>query len=388
MDFWYVLTITDWLLFAIVAFTVLYMTVFAFASLFNKHSKVPTAQRRNRMIVLIPAYKCDKTILATVKSVLGQTYPQRMFDVVVISDHQSEITNFHLAQQPITLLTPNFKTSTKARSLQYAMNNIPQFKIYNIVVVLDGDNIVLPEFLEDINNAYEAAGTKAIQAHRLSKNRDTSAAILDATFEEINNSIFRRGHITLGLSAALCGSGMAYDFEWFRTNIFQCKTPWEDKELESLLMRQHIYVDYFDDIWVFDEKTRNTEAFRHQRTRWASTQFYSVLSNLRYLPNAILNRHHDLIDKILQWIIIPRTILMGLILVMCCVMPFIYMTMAIKWWFIAAFILFIFAVCTPNYLVDDKWSRAFIKAPAIMLSSLLHIPTLPLGMFRYKNKNR
>ena len=94
-----------------------------------------------------------------------------MFDVVVISDHQSEITNFHLAQQPITLLTPNFKTSTKARSLQYAMNNIPQFKIYNIVVVLDGDNIVLPEFLEDINNAYEAAGTKAIQAHRLSKNR-------------------------------------------------------------------------------------------------------------------------------------------------------------------------------------------------------------------------
>lgn len=387
MDFWYILTLADWMLFFIVAITVLYMTVFAFASLFNKHGKIPTTERRNRIIVLIPAYKCDATIIHTVKAILGQTYPQRLFDVVVISDHQDEMTNFQLAQQPITLLTPNFKVSTKARSLQYAMNNIPQFKIYNIVVVLDGDNIVLPEFLEELNNAYEAAGSKVIQAHRLSKNRDTAAAILDATFEEINNSIFRRGHITMGLSAAICGSGIAYDFEWFKENIKLCDTAWEDKELESMLMRQHIYVDYFDDIWVFDEKTRDTDAFRKQRNRWASTQFYTILANIRYLPGALVSRHYDFIDKIMQWLLIPRTILMGILLIMSCVMPFIYMSMAIKWWITTAFILFIFAVCTPDYLVDRQWSRAFIKAPIIMLMSVLHIPSLPLGRFRYKNKN-
>lgn len=386
MDSWYIITITDWLLFALVAFTVLYITIFTAASLFNKHSTVPKTERRNRMIVLIPAYKCDNTILATVKSILGQTYPQRLFDVVVISDHQSEMTNFMLAQQPVTLLTPNFKRSTKARSLQFAMNNIPQFKVYDMVVVLDGDNIVLPEFLEDLNNAYESAGTKAVQTHRLSKNRDTAAAILDATFEEINNSIFRRGHIALGLSSAVCGSGIAYDFNWFKNNIKNCRTAWEDKELESMLMRQHIYIDYFDNIWVFDEKTRDTAAFRSQRTRWASTQLYTIFSNIRFLPRAIFNRHYDLIDKILQWIIIPRTILMGIIVAMCCIMPFIYMTLAIKWWFTAAFILFIFAVCTPDYLVDKNWSKAFIKAPFIMLMSLLHLPCLPLGRFGYNKR--
>lgn len=387
MDLWYIITIIDWLLFAFVAITVLYMTIFAVASLFNKHSNIPNTEHRNRMIVLIPAYKCDNTILDTVKSILGQTYPQRMFDVVVISDHQSEITNFMLAQQPVTLLTPNFKNSTKARSLQYAVNNIPQFKIYDMVVVLDGDNIVLPEFLEELNNAYEAAGTKAIQVHRMSKNRDTAAAILDATFEEINNSIFRRGHITLGLSSAICGSGIAYEFEWFKNNIVNCHTAWEDKELESMLLRQHIFIDYFDNIWVFDEKTRNTDAFQHQRTRWASTQFNTILSNIGYLPGAIFNRHYDLIDKILQWMLIPRTILMGIIVIMCCILPFIYMTLAIKWWITAAFILLIFAVCTPDYLVDKSWSKAFVKAPFIMLMSLLHIPALPMGRFRYINKN-
>ena len=45
-----------------------------------------------------------------------------MFDVVVVSDHQSEITNMRLAQYPITLLTPDFAESTKAKSLQYVQD--------------------------------------------------------------------------------------------------------------------------------------------------------------------------------------------------------------------------------------------------------------------------
>lgn len=388
MDFWTIITIIDLILFAIVALTVLYMAVFAIASLFNKHSNVPKSERRNRMIVLIPAYKNDDTILATVKSILGQTYPQRLFDVVVISDHQSEITNFMLAQQPITLLKPDFHNSAKARSLQYAMNNIPQFKLYDIVVVLDAGNIVLPEFLENLNNAYEVAGTKAIQTHRLSKNRDTASAIMDATFEEINNSIFRRGHVNLGLSSAIRGTGIAFDFNWFKENIVNCTTTWEDKELEAMLMRQHIFVDYFDNIWVFDEKTRRTADFHEQRTRWASTQFYAILSNIRYLPGAILNRHYDLIDKILQWIIIPRTILMGIILIMSCILPFVYLTLAIKWWITAAFILLIFAVCTPDYLIDKNWSHAFLKAPFLMLGSVLRMPLLPFVRFMSRNKDK
>src|SRR5574344_2305194 len=248
MDFWWILYIVDGLLFVTVTATVAYFTVFVIASQIKRGTKVVKSKRQNRIIVLIPAYKCDKVIERTVNSVLGQTYPQRLFDVVVISDHQSEITNFKLAQYPITLLTPNFKKSTKGKALQYAINNLPQFKIYDIVVVLDADNIVLPEFLEELNAAYEYAGTKAIQVHRLSKNRDTSSAILDATFEEINNSIFRLGHVAVGLPAAISGSGMAFDFNWFKDNIVKTNAAWEDKELEALLIRQHIYVDYFDHI--------------------------------------------------------------------------------------------------------------------------------------------
>lgn len=388
MDFWIILYAIDSFLFVICGLTVLYMTIFTITSLFAKDVRMIPAKKSNRFVVLIPAYKCDDVIEDTVKAILGQTYPQRLFDVTVISDYQDEMTNFKLAQYPITLLTPNFQMSSKAKSLQMAINNLPEFKIYDLVVILDADNIVLPEFLQEMNDAYELAGTKAIQAHRVSKNRDTPSAILDSTFEEINNTIFRRGHIRAGLSAAILGSGIAFDFRWFKENIMKVKTAWEDKELEARLARQNIFVDYFDNILVFDEKTRKTKAFNKQRSRWATTQFHSILSNIRFMPLAILNRQYDLIDKILQWMLLPRTTMMGIILFMCILLPLIYFSLAVKWWILIAWTLFIFAIATPDYLVDKNWTKAFFKAPTIMLVSVLNISKIVRGKKRFFHKNK
>ena len=385
MIFWKVLFIVDGVLFALMAFTSLYLAVYAIASLFARRPDIPKTKRLNRFI---PAYKSDAVVERTVRSILGQTYPQRLFDVVVISDHQSEMTNFRLAQHPITLLTPNFKNSSKSKSLQFAINNLPQFKIYDIVVVLDADNIVLPEFLEELNAAYEYAGTKAIQVHRLSKNRDTSSAILDATFEEINNSIFRLGHVAIGMPSAIAGSGMAFDFNWFKDNITKTSEALDDKELEALLLRQRIYIDYFDHILVFDEKTRSSSDFNRQRNRWVFTQFHSVIRNIRHLPHAIVNKQYDLIDKILQWLLVPRTIMMSVIILMSIVLSPIYLTLAIKWWVLAAFILFIFAVATPDYLVDNRWGRSFFIAPIIMFMSIIQLFSIIRGKKRLINRNK
>ena len=387
MTYWTILFVVDAFLFVLVALTVAYMTFYSIASQFARNPEIPKTKRLNRFIVIIPSYMGDAVIERTVKSVLSQSYPQRLFDVVVVSDHQDEMTNFRLAQYPITLLTPNFKYSTKAKSLQYAINNLPQFKIYDIVVVLDADNIVLPEFLDDLNSAYEYAGTKAIQTHRLSKNRDTSSAMLDATFEEINNSIFRLGHVAIGMPSAIAGSGMAFDYNWFKDNIVKTKAAWEDKELEALLIRQHIFVDYFDHILVFDEKTRRSTDFNRQRGRWAATQFYTILKNIRFLPAAVINKQYDLIDKIFQWMLLPRTIMMAIIGIMGITLPFVYFTLAVKWWFTAAIILFVFALATPDYLVDKRWEKAFFMTPFIMFKSLLNVLSLTKSKKSFIHRN-
>ena len=376
MDFWVILYIIDWFLFIIVAGTVLYLGVFAVAALFSRKSAPIKSKNQSRIVILIPAHRQDDVVEQAVVSILGQAYPQRMFDVVVISDHQSEITNMRLAQYPITLLTPDFAESSKAKSLQYAILNLPEFKIYDIVLVLDADNIVEQDFLAKVNDAFETAATKAIQVHRISRNRDTAAARMGAVFEEINNEIFRRGHISLGLSAALAGSGTAFDFNWYKTNIMKAKTAGEDKELEALLLRQGYFIDYFDNIYVYGEKKRTTIKMNEQRGRWASQQLQNFARNIKFLPGAIFRKQYDLADKIIQWMLVPRTKMVGVIILMSVVLPFIYMTIALKWWLLGAIVLFFFALATPDYLVDEMWDKTFLRSPLVSLWSLFSVKVL------------
>ena len=346
MDFWTILYIFDWALFIPIAGTILYLGFFAIAALFNRQHNIPRSKQQNRFVIIIPAYQQDDVIEQTVISVLGQAYPQRMFDVTVISDHQKEMTNMRLAQYPITLLTPDFEESSKAKSLQYAVLNLPEFKIYDIVVILDADNIVEQDFLQKVNDAFEVAATRAIQTHRISRNRDTAAARMDAIFEEINNAIFRRGHISVGLSAALAGSGTAYDFNWFKTNIMKAKTAGEDKEMEALLLRQEIYIDYFDNIYVYAEKKRSTRKLNEQRGSWATQQLQNFIRNIKFLPGAIFRKQYDLADKIIQWMLVPRTKMVGIIMLMSVILP---------------------------YLVDEMWDKTFLRSPFVSLWSLIHV---------------
>jgi len=371
MTLWSLYIYFDWIVYIWCAITVLYLGVFAFTSLFARHSETPKAKRQNRFIILIPSHKSGKSVEMTINSILGQTYPQRMFDVTVIADHEDEITMFHLAQQPVTLLTPNYLKSSRTKSLQLAVNNLPQFKIYDVAIILDAGDVVEPEFLEQINDAYESAGTRAIQVHKLSFNRDTVSARLSAIFEEINNSIFRRGHISIGLPCAMQSSGNAFDFDWLKSYLQSAKSDWSDKEMEAALTRQHIYIDFFDKIFVYGEKVRKAEDFNKQHRSWILTQYKTFIRNVRYLPAAIVNRHYDLLDKLVQWMLLPRIVMMAIIIFMCVITPFIFFTIAVKWWALFAIVLFVFAMATPNYLVDDKWDVTFFKIPVVFMSSIL-----------------
>ena len=371
MTIWNIFIYIELVLFVWVFVTVIYLTVFAITSLFARHSQTPKAKSENRFIIIIPTTKNGSSVEATVRSILGQTYSQRLFDVTVVANNEDEMTLFHLAQQPITLLTPNFSDNIWTKSLQIAINNLPQFKIYDSAIILDAGDIVEPEFLQQMNDAYESAGTKVIQAHKLALNRDTTSARLEAIFEEINNSIFRRGHISIGLSASMASSGMVFNFDWFKNHILAAKTSWVDKDLEATIMREYIYVDYFDHIFVYSEKARQAEDFNSKRLSWFFSQWKVFFHNIHYLPTALFNRHYDMIDKLLQWMLIPRIIMVAIIVMMSIITPLIYMTIALKWWGIFTLVLFTFAIATPNYLVDEKWNSTFFKVPAVLFNSVL-----------------
>lgn len=320
----------EYVLYIYLSVSVGYIVIFSVASHFFKSEEYPETTTQQRFIILIPAYKEDRVIHSCITSIACQTYPAEFYDVAVISDHMHPETNALLRRERITLIELKEEESSKAKALRIATYAITD-KNYDYVIILDADNLIPPHYLQELNKV-ASQGIKAIQTHRKAKNMNTDTAILDAAIEEMNNSIFRKGHVQLGFSSALIGSGMAFDYQWFIQNITHIHSSGEDKELEELLLRQGIHIEYLDTLETLDEKVQQPVAMRNQRRRWIATQLFLASRMGRNLPSALFNRNGDYLLKTLQSFIPPRSILLGIIgffsLVLCIFSPF----SSIKWW--------------------------------------------------------
>ena len=330
--FWSYIHILDLLLWAFMTISVAYITFYALVSLFS-HKGIKTVDvpesPESTFLVLFPAYSEDRVIVGSVKKFLFQNYPQDKYHVAVISDHQQESTERLLSDLPVTVLRPVFDKSSKAKALQYAISEVSGQ--YDYVVVLDADNIVETDFLHRLNILLKE-GYKAVQCHRCAKNSDSSVSVLDGVSEEINNTLFRKAHNLIGLSSALIGSGMCFDYSWFSSHVTKLTTAGEDRELEVFLLREGIYIKYADDILVFDEKVSSADNFQRQRQRWMSAQVNCFLSMLRHLPEAFVRLNVNYVDKTVQQMLVPRSMLLLFLLFMSLVMSAAAPWWSIKWW--------------------------------------------------------
>lgn len=373
--------IIDWILFTLLALCVCYLLLYAIASKFYRTPRFPEARTLRRFIVFFPAYKEDRVIASSVRSFLQQEYPRELFDIIVISDQMQPATNEDLRSLPIRLLTANYKDSSKAKALTMAVDSISD-EHYDIVVIMDADNLTSPDFLAEVNRAFDS-GIKSVQAHRTGKNLNTDISILDGISEEINNGIFRSGHNALGLSAALSGSGMAFEADWFRQNVRLLETAGEDKELEVLLLQQRIHTVYLPQIPIYDEKTQKEEAIGNQRKRWIAAQFGILRSSLLSLPKAIGQGNPDYCDKILQWMLPPRLIqlagVFGLTLVITIIGIWLSLqgtatghewTIAVKWWILSAAQIAAMTLPIPGHLFNKQLGKAVLRIPMLALTTI------------------
>lgn len=377
MNIWEIIHIFDIILWFVMAGSVFYVVFFAVISLFyEKEDRIAIhaaalSNRLNKFLVLYPAYKEDKVIINAVKKFLLQKYPKDLYTVIVISDHMQPETNNELSKLPITLLQPTFEKSSKAKAMQFAIDNVKDD--FDNVIILDADNVVRPEFLSQLNvlcSVYDA-----IQCHRCAKNANNDVAVLDGASEEINNTIFRKAHNRLGLSSALIGSGMCFKYELFKENVFKLTTAGEDREMEALLLQQGVFIKYAPDIHVFDEKVSSQDNFQRQRMRWMTAQVQSLLSQLPLVPNAIIHGNINFVDKTIQQALIPRSIL---IVVLGCISVLITLLIpewCEKWWFLFGLLGISLFIALPSQLRIRSFAKVFAIPGLVlrMFKNILHI---------------
>ena len=390
MIIWTIIHIVEILLWILLAASGAYILFFALVCMMGKKqdsrltaylSNLTSLRepRYNNFLILYPAYNEDRVIVHSVHTFVGQYYPYQNFHVCVISDHMKPETNELLEGLPVTVLQPVFEKSSKAKAMQYAIQMVESGqckpegrKAYDYIVILDADNVVEADFLEKLNTICNR-GYKAIQCHRCAKNSDNNIAVLDGVSEEINNTIFRKAHNRIGLSSALIGSGMCFDYEWFHENVFKLSTAGEDRELEALLLKQKIYIHYEPEIHVYDEKVSNKDNFQKQRLRWMTAQIQSLLNLLPYIPKAIVTLNIDFIDKTIQQALIPRSMLIVITFVMACLITLLSRVWCLKWWLLFLFICLSLYVSTPKQLRKHSVFGKLFSLPMLVWKMLTNI---------------
>lgn len=368
------------LFFICFSINILYLFVFSLASLRKKKTtKTEGNIEFRRIAILIPAYKEDKVIMECVESCLLQDYSKEQYDIVVISDQMSDETNEKLSALPIILEIVHFENSTKAKALNLAMSHLSG---YDIALILDADNIICPDYLRQINENTFNEYVVAYQTHRIAKNKNTSLAYLDAVSEEINNSIFRQGHTNLGLSAALIGSGMAFDYEVLKKELAEINAVGGfDRALELTLFKIGKRIGYLPDAYVLDEKIQNQKDFARQRRRWLSAQTHYLVQFLGDLPHAIMNRNWDFCDKMFQQMSIPRLLLLGGTFIIALLISFFSLGLAVKWWSLLFILLLALAIAIPRKLYTSQLLVAVIKLPETFFNMFLNL-------FKLKGANK
>jgi cellulose synthase/poly-beta-1,6-N-acetylglucosamine synthase-like glycosyltransferase len=326
----------------------------ALAGKWRKGSSYDAHHEKKKIAVLIPSYKEDHIILETAASAIGQNYPADRFDVFVIADKLQSSTITKLREIPVGVVEVQFEISMKSRSVNAALNQLAG-KGYEIAMILDADNIMESNTLEKVNAAFQK-GFQAVQCHRTAKNKNNAVAVLDAISEEINNNLFRSGQRAFGFSAALIGSGMAFEFNKIQS-IFNLdhilSNPGEDREIDLQLMKDGIVVEYIEDAWVYDEKVSSSAVFEKQRTRWLEAQanHFSRFSDKDIRAVSATRAYWN---KFFQTLLLPRSLLLLL--------------------FAALMLLVVLTVVSGHSLLFPAWGWWVGLFGAFLLSLLISVP--------------
>ncbi len=290
----------------------LYLLFFSLAGHKRAGIQPLISSSKRKFCILIPAYQENNVILETSKAARQHVYDGEV-DVYVIADGLKPETIKTIQSFGVFVIEVAFKKSTKGKALAKALAEI-QTTDYEIALVLDVDNIMEAGFLQNINTAFNS-GYKVVQAHRTAKNLDSTFAFLDACNEEINNHIYRKGHYAIGMSSALIGSGMAFEYNYLKQLLDGIgETVGEDKEIDFRIVKDGVKICYLNDTYVYDEKIENAQVFTNQRSRWIAAQIEFLKKYAgEGIRQLVKKGNVEFFNKVVQAFLVPRVLLLGIL---------------------------------------------------------------------------
>ncbi len=237
--------------------------------------RVPRAPTRcgapsTTFTVLMPAHDEAGGIDRALRSWESIDYPRTMFDVHVVadncSDHTAEIVRRHgfEAHERVVPDAPG-----KGPALNWLFDRLDRTgRIADVVVVVDADTDVDPEFLAALDGAFRTEATQVAQGFYTVRDPAVSPAVsFRYAALACRHHVRSLGRRRLGGSCGLYGNGMAFRSELLRGRRWSNHLV-EDAEFQLELLLDGVIVEYVSAAVVSAEMPEDLDRAETQQQRW------------------------------------------------------------------------------------------------------------------------
>ena len=291
-----------------------YLVVLAVAALVGRRGEpaVPEVPPW-RITVLVPAHDEETLIGRCVSSLLAQTYPGELFEVVVVADNCTDGTAVAAAESGARVLVRDAPDSRgKGRALRWALEHIlasPQPP--DAVAVVDADSIADPRFLVALATPL-GSGAQAIQGESLLYEDGTRESALRAAAFLLVNRVRPAGRAVLGLPCGLGGNGMLFVRSLLEDHPWSAFTSAEDVEYALQLRRAGVRPVFARGAILRSPPPPNPQAAMQQQLRWEGGKYHLLRTQLPTLvAAAVSTRSLSLLDTAFELAIPPLGYLAG-----------------------------------------------------------------------------
>ncbi|MDR0988036.1 MAG: glycosyltransferase, partial [Prevotellaceae bacterium] len=130
------------------------------------------------------------------------------------------------------------------------------------------------------------------------------------------------------------------------------------------------YAEYLQEVVCYSIKSESSEGYEQQRIGWLRSQYSSTLLALQRMPIAFLKGEWDYCNKLFQWLLPSRFLLIALIIIGAVLMTFLDWTRCAKWYFLLGTIILTFLLALPEGEVTKRFWRSIGALPILMFSAM------------------
>ena len=266
---------------------------------------------KNKFAIVIPARNEELVIGNLIQSLNKQNYPKDKYDVFVLPNNCSDDTEKISQKMGAKIIDSKKKLiNSKGDALRTAFENLKD-KDYNAYIIFDADNIVHPEFINNMNN-YLCLGYRVAQGYRDSKNpSDTWISSSHSLHYIIQNFFMNKSRMNINKSCFINGTGFMISKEIINEYGYDSSTITEDIELTVKCGLNNEKIAFVENAITYDEQPTDFIVSWKQRKRWSVGTLQCLKQYFKLIVKDILkNKNFESIDSIM-FLVAPIVQLIG-----------------------------------------------------------------------------